>query len=174
MISQNMLEALNDQIRNELYSGYLYLAMSAYFSDMNLNGFAHWMRMQAKEEDSHAMKFYHYIIDQRARADVRDLEQPPRDFDSAIDIFEKALEHEKFITGKINDLVKLAREENDNATETFLQWYVEEQVEEEASVDEVLQQLKIVGDDGTGLFILDKEMAARVFTPLPGVENRMA
>jgi ferritin len=174
MLSKKMEKALNKQIQEELYSGYLYLAMSAYFADQNLNGFATWMRMQAKEEDSHAMKFYSYIVEHSGQPVVPELKQPPKDFKGPADIFKKALEHERHITACIAALVDLAIKEKDKATESFLQWYVDEQVEEENHVDGVIKQLNIVKDDGPGLWMLDQEMGLRTFVPLPGIENRMA
>ena len=174
MLSQRMIDALNEQFKNEMYSSYLYLSMSAYFSRLNLNGFANWMRIQAKEEDAHAMKLYQYVLEQRGRMEVRAIAQPPADYASPLVVFQHTRDHEKNVTAMINGLVAMAREENDNATESFLKWYVDEQVEEESNVDQVLQQLEIVGNDGTSLFMLDKEMAARVFTPVVGVMGRMA
>ena len=173
MLSKKMLKALNKQIQEELYSGYLYLAMSAYLTDQNLNGFATWMRMQAREEDSHAMKIYQYIIEHNGQPLVPELQKPPRDFKGPADIFKQALDHERHITACINDLVDLAQKEKDKATESFLQWFVDEQVEEENQVVEVIKQLNIVKDDGPGLWMLDQEMGQRTFTPLPGIENRM-
>ena len=174
MITQKMTDAINEQIKNEIYSYYLYLAMAAYFADTNLKGMEAWMRMQAKEEDSHAMKFFQYLLEQRAPVKLLTIPAPPADFDSPLDVFKKSFEHEKFVTAKINELVDIARAEKDKATEMFLQWYVTEQVEEESSFDEVIRQLNLVGDDGTGLYMLDQEMAARPFAPLPGIVNRVA
>lgn len=174
MLNKTMEKALNEQIQAELYSEYLYLAMSAYFQDQNLTGFAHWMRVQAREEDIHAMKIFQYIIEQSGHPRVMSLDQPPRDYKSAEDIFKAALKHEQYITKRINNLVDLAQKEKDKATESFLQWYVDEQVEEENSVDKVIKQLALVKGDGPGLWMLDQEMGTRMFTPLPGVETRMA
>jgi ferritin len=167
MITKRMEDALNEQIKNELYSSYLYLAMAAWFNDKNLNGFSHWMRMQAKEEDLHAMKFYDYVLDQGARVDLRAIEGPPMDFASVSGVFEKTLEHERKVTALIHNLVNIAREEKDVATEIFLQWFVTEQVEEEATADEILQQVKLVKESGSGLLMIDRQLATRVFTPPP-------
>jgi len=165
MISKEMERALNEQIKNELYSSYLYLSMAMYFHSLSLKGFTNWMEVQAKEEQTHAEKFMNYVNDAGGRVVLRAIDQPPSDFDSPLHVFEETLKHERFVTGKINDLVKLAREENDNATYAMLQWFVTEQVEEEATADEFVQQLKIIGDNGHGLLMLDREMAGRVFVP---------
>ena len=170
MLTKKMEDALNEQVKNELYSSYLYLAMSAYFSDINLNGFANWMRQQAKEEDMHAMKMYDYILEHGNRVELRALDKPDADYNSPMHVFEKTLEHERKVTKMIHNLVKLAREEDDPATEIFLQWFVTEQVEEESAADDILQQLKLVEGRGSGLMMLDRQMAARVFAP-PAAEG---
>jgi len=162
MLSDKVQEALNKQMNAELYSGYLYVAMSAYFEDADLPGFAHWMRAQAQEELLHAMKFYHYIVDKDGRARMMAIEQPPLEWASPLAVFQHAYEHEQKVTGLINALVDLAVAERDHATNAFLQWFVTEQVEEEASAKAVVQQLKLVGDSGQGLLLLDRELAARV------------
>ena len=167
MITKRMQDALNEQIKNEMYSSYLYLAMAAWFNDKNLNGFSHWMRMQAKEEDLHAMKFYDYVLDQGARVDLRAIDGPPMEFASVAGVFEKTLEHEHKVTSMIHNLVSIAREEKDVATEIFLQWFVTEQVEEESTADEILQQIKLVKESGSGLLMIDRQLATRVFTPPP-------
>ena len=167
MITKRMQDALNEQIKNEMYSSYLYLAMAAWFNDKNLNGFSHWMRMQAKEEDLHAMKFYDYVLDQGARVDLRAIDGPPMEFASVAGVFEKTLEHEHKVTSMIHNLVSIAREEKDVATEIFLQWFVTGQVEEESTADEILQQIKLVKESGSGLLMIDRQLATRVFTPPP-------
>ncbi len=163
MINEKMQDALNKQINAELYSSYLYLSMSANFNSVNLNGFANWMRVQAQEELVHAMKFYDYITERGGRVILRPVEGPTSDWASPLAAFEDAYRHEQKVTGLINDLVELAVAERDHATNIFLQWFVSEQVEEEASADEVVQKLKLVGDASHGLFMLDRELGQRVF-----------
>jgi len=165
MIAEKMQDAMNEQIKWELYSAYLYMAMSAYYVSENLMGFANWMRVQAQEETVHALKFYDFINERGGRVELRAVDAPPRDWDSPLAVFQDAYDHERIVTGRIGDLVDLARGERDHASEIFLQWFVTEQVEEEASADEVIQQLKRVQDNSSALFMLDRELAQRVFTP---------
>ncbi|MBN1764678.1 MAG: ferritin [Sedimentisphaerales bacterium] len=165
MISKKMEKAINTQMQREIYSASLYLAMSSYCSGLDLNGFANWYRIQAMEEMTHAMKFYDYIIEQSGKAIVPAVEQPPQEFDSPQATFEGALEHEKKVTAWINELVDIAIAEKDHATNIFLQWYVTEQVEEEAHANEILQKVKRIGTQGPGLFMIDQQLAQRVFTP---------
>ena len=165
MLGEKIQSALNKQVNAEMYSSYLYLSMSAYFKSLNLAGFANWMRVQAQEELVHAMKFYDFINERGGRVMLQQVEAPPTEWSSPLDVFENAYKHEQKVTGLINDLVNLVVGERDHATNIFLQWFVTEQVEEEASADEVVQQLKLVGDDSGGLFMLDREMGQRVFTP---------
>jgi len=157
-----MLDSLNNQLNAELYSSYLYLSMAAYFESKDLQGFGHWMRVQAQEELFHGMKFYDYIKDRGGKVNLKAIEGPPTNWDSPSAPFEHALNHEKKVTGLINDLVNLAIEEKDHATNNFLQWFVKEQVEEEASADEVVQKLKLTGGKGNGLFMLDQELSQRL------------
>jgi len=171
MIPKKMEEALNGQLNAELYSAYLYLSMAAYFESVDLAGFANWMRIQNQEEQFHAMKFYDYIIERGGRVTLRSIETPPSDWDSPLAVFEATLEHERKVTGLINDLVYLAREEKDNASEIFLQWFVNEQVEEEDNVSKVLGQLKLIKDGPQALFMMDKEIGQRVFTPPAAAEG---
>jgi ferritin len=163
MLGEKMLDAINEQIKNELYSSYLYLSMAAYFSARNLNGFANWMQVQAKEEDVHAMMMYRHVIERQGRVELRAIPKPPSDFASATAVFEHTLEHERGVTRMIDNIVELAREEKDHATEIFYQWFVTEQVEEEANADEVLRQLKLIKESGSGMIMLDRQMAARIF-----------
>ncbi|UCH78423.1 MAG: ferritin [Candidatus Coatesbacteria bacterium] len=165
MLSSKMQEALNGQLNAELYSSYLYLAMAAYFEAADFPGFANWMRVQAQEELLHGMKFYDFIGERDGRVTLAAIEAPPAEWDSPQAAFEHVVEHERKVTGLINDLVELAGKEKDYATHNFLQWFVGEQVEEESSARAVLQQVKLAGDTGGGLFLVDKELAARVFTP---------
>jgi ferritin len=165
MLDEKMQTALNKQMTAELYSSYLYLSMSAYFQSISLPGFANWMRIQAQEELVHAMKFYDFINERGGRVILQPVEGPPTEWSSPLDVFENTYKHEQKVTGLINDLVNLAVKEGDHATNIFLQWFVTEQVEEEASADEVVQKLKLMGDAKGGLFMLDREMGQRVFTP---------
>jgi len=165
MIGENIQSALNKQLNAELYSSYLYLSMSAYFQSISLPGFANWMRVQVQEELVHAMKFYDFINGRGGRVMLQPVEGPATEWSSPLDVFENAYKHEQKVTGLINDLVNLAIKEGDHATNIFLQWFVTEQVEEEASADEVVQKLKLMGDAKGGLFMIDREMGQRVFTP---------
>jgi ferritin len=165
MISEKMEAAINEQIKWEMYSSYLYLSMSAHFAGEGLPGFAHWMRLQAQEELSHAMKFYDYLLERGGKVELAAIDQPPHAWSSSLEVVEETLKHEQHVTARINDLVSVAMEEKDYAANIFLQWFVEEQVEEEDSVCEVLDKLKLIGGDGAGMYMLDKEMATRVFTP---------
>ena len=165
MLSERMTGALNEQVNKEIYSAYLYLSMSAYSTFIGMKGFANWFMVQYQEEMVHAMKIYDYINDQGGQVKLLAVEQPPTEFGSPLEMFEKTLEHEKFVTKCINDLVDLAIKEKDHASNIFLQWFVTEQVEEEASADENVQKLKMLADAPGGLFMLDREMGQRTFTP---------
>ncbi|MFH1037628.1 MAG: ferritin [PVC group bacterium] len=165
MLSKKMQEALNTQINKELYSAYLYLSMAAYCETVNLKGFANWMMVQVQEELSHAQKFFHVVNERGGRVVLQPIDGPPAKWDSPLAVFKNVYEHEQLVTGLINGLVRLAREENDCATEAALQWFVTEQVEEEASAGEVVEQLKLAGDRGGEFFMLDRELGTRVFTP---------
>jgi ferritin len=164
MLNKKMQEAINSQINAEIYSSYLYLSMSAYFESINLSGFASWMRAQAQEEMVHAMKFYDYVNERGGRVILGPIEAPPSEWESAVSVFDATYQHEQKVTGLINDLVDLAIEEKDHATNNLLQWFVSEQVEEEASASGVLNKAKLTGDAPGGLFMLDQELGARVFT----------
>ena len=170
MISERMQEAINDQINAELYSAYLYLSMQAYFDAENLPGFANWMNCQTQEEVVHAMKFFRYVNERGGRVLLKPIDGPETQWDSPLAILEATYAHEQVVTGRIHDLVKLARAEGDTASEIFLQWYVTEQVEEEASADEVVQKLKMMADAPGGMFMLDRELAQRTFAP-PAAEG---
>ena len=161
MFTEKMQKALNGQLNAELYSSYLYLSMNAYFKSVNLDGFANWMHYQAQEELEHSMKFYDFIIQRGAKVELMQIEPPPTEWSSPLAVFEATLAHEQKVTGLINDLVNVAHEENDHATNIFLQWFVSEQVEEEESVGGVLEQLKLMGDAQGGLFMMDRELAKR-------------
>lgn len=165
MISEKMQDALNDQVAAEFYSAYLYLSMSAYLESNDLPGFANWMRVQYQEEVTHAEKIFDHVIERDGQAIVKAWEAPPAEWKSALDAFEAAYEHEQKVTGLINGLVDLAVSEKDYATQIFLQWFVNEQVEEEASAKAIVQQLKLLGDSKGGLFQIDREFGRRVFAP---------
>ena len=167
MISKKIEDALNQQVNAELYSSYLYLSMEAYFASVNLSGFKNWMRVQTQEELIHAMKIYDFINERGGKVTLTAIAQPQTEYQSPLAIFEAVYAHEQKVTGLINELVNLAIEEKDHATNSFLQWFVDEQVEEEDNVGSVLGQLKLTKDSPQALFMLDKEMAARVFTPPP-------
>jgi ferritin len=165
MISKKMTEALNQQINAELYSAYMYMAMSSFAAFKGYRGAANWFFIQTQEELSHAQKFYNYVNSVGEHAVMQAIEAPPAKYDSLTAMFEATLEHEKKVTALINGLADLAVEEKDHATEIFLQWFVSEQVEEEESVNEILGQLGLAGETGGGLFMIDKELGARTFTP---------
>jgi len=160
-LSKKMQDALNEQIKEEMASAYIYLSMAAYCEAINLPGFASWMEKQSNEELEHAMKFYAYIHDRGGRVVLQILEQPPVEFEGPIDVFEKTLAHEQYITGRIHALYALAAEENDYASQNILQWYVNEQVEEEKTAGDVLTTLEMIGDKGQGLIMLDRQLAQR-------------
>ena len=166
MISKKMEKALNEQVNKEYFSSYLYLSMAAYFENKNLKGFANWMRVQVQEELLHSMKFFDFIIERGGKVELKAIEAPQIDWKSILDAFEAAYKHENFISESINNLVALSLEEKDFAANSFLQWFVNEQVEEESSVDAVVQKLKLLGEEkGSGIFMLDNELGTRVFTP---------
>ena len=162
MISEKMQEALNEQVNKEFYSAYLYLAMSAYCDTIGLPGFSNWMRQQYEEESLHVTKMYDYILDQGGRVHLKQIDEPPKEYGTPLDIFETTLEHEQFVTGCINELMEMANNERDYATQTFLQWYVTEQVEEEANVNDIVAPLRMVGDDKSGLMMIDQQLATRL------------
>lgn len=163
MIKQKIQDELNQQINAELYSAYLYAAMGAYFQSINLKGFGNWMDVQYKEETAHAVRMYNYLNDRGGRVVLTAIDGPPTEWRSPVAVFDAVYKHEQKVTGLINDLVNLAMEEKDHATYNFLQWFVAEQVEEEASADEILQQLKLTADDTSALLMLDRELGQRVF-----------
>jgi ferritin len=169
-MNEKVEKALNEQLNKELFSAYLYASMAAYFESKNLKGFSNWMTIQAQEETTHAKKFYDFINDRGGRVRLTAIEGPKQDWKSASEVFEETLEHERSITASINDLLSVAREHKDNASEIFLQWFVTEQVEEEANVDDVLNQVKMVESAPGGLFLLDRELGQRTFTPPPAAE----
>jgi len=161
VIEEKIQEAINKQINREFYSAYLYLSMSAYFESTNLKGFSHWMRAQAKEEVGHAMKLYDYLNERGGRAILSEIESPQSEWKSPLAAFEHTYEHEKKVTEMINNLVNLAKSENDYATEVSLQWFVSEQVEEESSSNKILQKLRLVKESLSGLDSLNRKLAER-------------
>ena len=165
MINKKIEDALNEQINAELYSAYLYLSMEAYFQSLNLSGFANWMMVQTQEELAHVMKIYRFVNQRSGRVLLKSITQPPTEWDSPLAAFEAVYKHEQKVTGLINNLVNLAVEEKDHPTNSFLQWFVNEQVEEEASADEVVQKLKMIKSTPEGLLQIDRELGQRVFTP---------
>ena len=170
MLNAQLERALNDQLNSELYSAHLYLSMAAYFETETLPGFAHWMKIQHQEETSHALRIFDYINDRDGRAVVNSIAQPPTEFESVQSAMEMTLEHERSVTAMIEDLYRVAQEHKDYATHVLLEWFIEEQVEEEKSALEIVDHLKRVGDDGTGLLILDARLADRTAEAEPPAE----
>ena len=170
MLKTEVIKALNDQMQAEFYSSYIYLSMSAWCEDANYEGFAHWMRMQAQEELQHAMKIYDYVNMTGGRVKLQAVEQPAVEWDAPLAMFEDSLAHERHMTENINKLVGLCMQENDFATSAMLQWFVSEQVEEEATVDAILGKLQLMGGAGPGLFMLDQELGSRAVPTPPAAE----
>lgn len=162
-MNKRVEEELNLQINREIYSSYLYLSMSAYFSATGLKGMANWTKIQYQEELAHAMKMFDYVSERGGRVILEKIDRPAIEWDSVLDVFEGVLSHEEYITKSINELMHIATEEKDYATVNFLQWFVGEQVEEEANANEILDQLELIEDNKMGLVMLDKELAQRVF-----------
>jgi ferritin len=165
MLTKNLLQALNDQVNKEYYSSYMYLSIAAYAKSIDLDGLANFFNVQTQEENFHAMKIYNYILDRGGNVTLKAIDAPPVEFKSVIEIFEITLEHEKLVTKSINDLMDIAIKENDHACISFLKWFVDEQVEEEANVSRILNRLKLIGGEGHGLLMIDSELAARTFIP---------
>lgn len=163
MISEKVAKILNDQINQEFYSSYLYLSMSAYFSNIGLLGFANWMRVQSQEELAHAMFLYDFLINRNEKVILTPIEAAPTNWDGALSVMEASLKHEVHVTGLINNIVSVAEEANDRATMSYMNWFVDEQVEEEANSQDIISKLKLIGDDKSALYLLDKDLAARVF-----------
>ncbi len=163
MIRQNLVEALSRQVNAELYSAYLYLAMSAWADRQGLKGFANWLHVQYQEETAHGMHLYEFILDRGAAPEFHPIDKPETEWDSPLAVFEHVARHEAHVTDLINGLATLAMKENDHSMYMAVQWYVNEQVEEEANADQIVQKLKLIGDNGGLLLTLDAEMAARVF-----------
>ncbi len=169
MMNQKIQDAFNGHINVEFYSSYLYLSMSTYFESQNLKGMAQWMRFQAQEELMHAVKFIDFVNESGGRVLLAEVGKPQSNWESPLNAFEDALAHERMVTGKINELVDLAIAERAHAANNFLEWFVNEQVEEEASADEIVQKLKLVGDNGVAIFMIDNELGQRP-APAPATE----
>lgn len=168
MLSEKMNDELNKQINAEMFSSYLYMSMSGWFEAKGLSGFANWMRVQAKEETFHAEKIYDYVHERAGRVILEAIEKPDNDWDSSLHVFEEALKHEEKVSAMINDLVDLSISEKDHATNNFLQWFVAEQVEEEASAGGVVDRLRLIENNAGGLFALDMELGKRTFVEEEG------
>lgn len=161
MIKPKIQQEINDQIQAEFQSGWLYLALAGWFEQRNLDGFAHWMKQQWREEEAHAMKFYDHLMRRGGEVEIQALQKPEISAESVQEVFEKVLAHEQHITGRINKLYELANKENDYPLITLLQWFIEEQVEEEETASDILEKVKMVGEEGTSLYLLDRELAGR-------------
>jgi ferritin len=161
MLGNKVQNIMNEQIKHELYSAYMYLAMAAQFEAENLAGFANWMKKQANEEVEHAMKFFEFINERGGRVELGAIDQPAKEFGTPEQIFNAALEHEKKVTSLINNIYKAALEENDYASQTFLHWFIDEQVEEEDAATRIVEALKLIGDKGHAIYQLDRQLAQR-------------
>lgn len=163
MIKKEVLHSINDQINAESYSAFMYLSMAAYFENMGLSGFANWMKIQYQEESAHALKFFNYLTERNGKVALKAIAQVPVDFNGIVDVFEKTLTHEIHVTALIDKLMDVAVAASDHATQSFLKWFIDEQVEEEANVEKILATLKLINGEGNGIFMMDREMSARVF-----------
>ena len=163
MLNKKVEEALNKQMNSEFYSAYLYLAMSAYLKNLNLTGFAHWMRIQAMEESTHALKLLDYVLERGGKAKFEDIKNVNTKWKNLVEVFAESLEHERGVSKMFNEIVDIVMKEKDNATYNMLQWFVNEQVEEEAKAEEILQQLKFIKGEGHGVLLIDRELKARIF-----------
>lgn len=164
-MNKKIQEAISEQINKEIWSGYIYLSMAAHFDGIGLPGFANWMKVQYQEEFFHAMKFYDYVYERSGVVTMKQIDAPPTEFQSPLQIFEYTLEHEKIVTSLIHNLYKLALEEKDYAFQSFLKWYIDEQVEEESNAQVIIDKIKLAGNQGAGMFMLDNELATRTFVP---------
>ena len=168
-----MMDAYNEQINKEFYSAYMYLSMSAWFADLGLPGFANWMRVQAKEEVTHATKMYDYVLSRGGAVILKAIDTPPASWDNPLAVLQAGLEHERFVTKCLNELMDIAVQEKDHASQSFLAWYVNEQVEEEQTFGDIVNALKLIKGEGQGLLMMDRELAARTFvdaTQTPAAE----
>lgn len=167
MLNKRIEEELNKQLNREFFSSYLYMSMAAYFQSVDLLGFANWMEVQAQEELSHAQKFYNFIVERGGRVALEQIGKPKTEWENSLSAFEEALNHEHHITNSINNLVNIALEEKDHATNIFLQWFVTEQVEEESTATAIINKLKLMKDAPGGIFMLDRELETRTFVAPP-------
>lgn len=170
MLSKKVEEALNKQINAEFWSGYLYLSMSAHFAKEGKNGFANWFKVQSLEEKDHALKFFDYILSRGGEVTISPIGEVPHSWASPLEAFKAALAHEKQVTAMIADIVTLANDEKDYATLSMLQWFVEEQVEEESTAQDLIDSLEMIKDNGFGIYTLDRELRSRKYTPLASNE----
>lgn len=166
-LSQNVVDAINQQINNEFSSSYQYLALAAFFDNANLPGFAHWMRLQRQEEDIHAMKLYNFLLEHGCQIDLMDIPKPTHQFHSPLEVFEYVLNHEHRVTEQVFELYELTLAEKAYTAKVQLEWFITEQAEEESSVSLLLEQIRMVQNDPTGLLVLDRELATRTLTALP-------
>lgn len=174
MLNTKIEKAINDQINAEMYSAYLYLSMSAYFERMNLPGFAKWTYVQYLEETTHALKFFKYVNERGGNVRLTAIKEPPTEWKSPMDVYDNIYKHEQLVTSLINNIMDISIQEKDHATNNLLQWYVAEQVEEEANAQLILGHLKRTGDSKDGLFMIDKELSTRVFNDATGTINPTA
>lgn len=165
MASQRVLDALNNQLQMEFFSEYFYISMEAYFADNNLDGFANFFNVQAREERDHAYKIFNYIGRAGGKVVLQGIEQPKINFESPLDVFESALEHERLISNSIHDLVDLAISEKDHTTSSFLRWFIDEQSEEEESMEKIVRKLRLLKNDPAGLLMIDQELTQRTYIP---------
>lgn len=171
MLSKKLLEGLNDQINFEFYSSYTYLAMAGYCESIDLTGFANFFRVQAKEELDHAMKLYDYVYQKNGTVKLEQVDEPKGDFDGVIDVFVKGYEHEQLVTKKIYELTDIAYEEREHSTISLLKWFIDEQVEEENNFNSLVKRVRRVEDNPAGLYLMDDELATRVYTPITNTNN---
>lgn len=165
MLTQKLQEALNEQINKEFFAEYLYLSMSAYLESIEMEGFANYFNVQAQEEHFHAMKMFNFVHDKGGRVILKSLKEPKSDYTSVVDVIEESLKHEKYVTKCINELMDIAIKENDHSVRSFLEWYVDEQVEEEAVISKLLAKLKLIKGEGFGLLTLDNQLGMRKYQP---------
>lgn len=163
MLNPKVLNAINEQINAEIWSAYMYLSMSAYFASEGLNGFANWMRVQWQEELTHAMKFFDYLVERGEKPVLKPIDGVPEKWNGPLHVMEETLKHEQHVTSLINNLMDVAIEEKDHATKSMLQWFIDEQVEEEANAQELIDSLRLIDGKGHGIFMLDKELKTRQF-----------
>ncbi|MDK9710779.1 ferritin [Acidaminobacter sp.] len=165
MINKRVEEAFNIQINAELYSAYLYLSMAAYFEAQNLPGFANWMRVQFQEEQFHAMKMFDFVNERGGRVILTKIDGPKVEWENVVDVYEEVLAHEQHVTSLINNIMDIAIDERDHATKSFLNWFIDEQVEEESNAEAIISELKLIDGKGNGILMMDREFRARVFNP---------